>query len=61
MVTKIPDVLVTRVEADNGFLVLCSDCPRVRTIFPTRHAADAYAAKHRSSHQRPDPADQDWL
>lgn len=60
MTTQLVDVKISRVEAEAGFLITCSGCPNVRIIYPNRPAADAYAAKHRAAHQRPEP-EQDWL
>jgi len=51
MATALATVTVGRNEADQGWLITCSRCPRFRTMRRSRPAADVIASEHRASHQ----------
>jgi hypothetical protein len=53
----LPQVAVTRVEANQGWLITCTQCPNYRTLVRPRETADKFAAVHRGTHARPDPQD----
>lgn len=59
MATTIPTIKITPVEAQGGFLITCSRCPKVRVIRDSRRFADRYAVQHLAGHGTPALEDQE--
>lgn len=59
MATTLPKVTVTRIEPAAGWKAHCHTCHTCDTgvIRSMRVDADEWAARHRATHGRPDPAD----
>lgn len=60
MVTTLPQVRVSPVEAQQGFTVTCSACPKFRHLRRDRRDADLLAVEHRASHGTPLHEDDVW-